>query len=307
MQQQITNYFLWLQRENYKCFYLAFFRVAISCWLLKEVFINWSSMDILYGYECFVVSKNNFLNRLPNGDFLLVKAYYGWFIAVYIVVIFFNIAGIGRWFTALILFSMQLTLQKMNSSFVNGGDALAKLLLFYLIFANSYQYFVLFKQKKRSTASIKLQNLLSNLVAFSIMLQLCIAYFSSGLAKIMESVWWQGEATYYALQMERYIGTPFNRYLVQYRWFNFFSNYATLLFELFFPILIWVKKIRKPLLVAGLFFHACIYIFLMIYGFEIVFVLTYGFFLPNKSLLNFSEKVKLFFWKRKVVLTRSTF
>ena len=202
---------------------------------------------------------------------------------------------------------MQYTLQKMNSSFVNGGDALAKLILIYLIFADSYQYLVLFKQESRDNDKRKFQNLLSNLAALSIMLQLCIAYFSSGVAKIMEPVWWNGEATYYALSMERYIGTPFNKYIVQQRWLDYVTNYGTLLFELLFPILVWVKKMRTPLLLAGIFFHLCIYIFLMIYGFEIVFVLTYGLFLPNKKLLGFAQKCKAYFWRKKTGASGSTY
>jgi len=45
------------------------------------------------------------------------------------------------------LFIMFYVLQKMNMSMINGGDAMARLILFYLIFADSYKYFVLIKQK----------------------------------------------------------------------------------------------------------------------------------------------------------------
>lgn len=304
IQAQIKYYWHWLQEANYKSFYLAFLRIGISGWLLKEVFINWESMDLLYG-QTFVLSKNNFLNRLPGGDFLWVKSYYLWFIIVYIVVIFLNITGIGRSFSALLLFAMLYTLQKMNLSNVNGGDVFVKLILFYLIFANSYEHLVLFKQKKMAEGERKFKNLLSNLAAMSIMMQLCIAYFSSGLAKIMEPVWLHGEATYYAMSTERYIGTPINKYIVQHKWIDYLSNYGTLLFELSFPLLIWVKKLRKSLLISGIIFHACIYIFLMIYGFEVVFVLTYGLFLPNKKLLNFAQKIKLYFRRNKIEIATS--
>jgi hypothetical protein len=96
-----------------------------------------------------------------------------------------------------------------------------------------------------------------------------------------------GEATYYALSMERFVGTPFNKYIVQQKWIDYSANYGTIVFELLFPLLIWVKKMRKPLLVAGIIFHLCIYIFMMIYGFEIVFILIYGLFLPDKKLADF--------------------
>lgn len=290
-----------LQQKNYKSFYLSFLRVAISIWLLKEVVINWSAMEILYGPSTFVTLKSNLISRIPGGGLTLVRTYYIWVIVTYIIVILLNILGIGRWFTALLLFLMVDFLEKMNTSFVNGGDKMVRLILFYMIFANSYQYFVLYKNRKEVSEKGKLKNLISNLAALSIMLQLCVAYFASGIAKINNTFWLNGEATYYALSMERFVGTSLNKYIVQQKWIDYLTNYGTIIFELFFPILIWIKKMRKPLLITGVIFHICIYIFMMIYGFEIVFILIYGLFLPNKMLVDFSQKIKSFFWKGKFV------
>lgn len=290
-----------LQQKNYKSFYLSFLRVAISIWLLKEVVINWPAMDILYGPSTFVTLKSNLISRIPGGGLMLVRTYYLWVIVTYIIVILLNILGIGRWFTALLLFLMVDFLEKMNTSFVNGGDKMVRLILLYMIFANSYQYFVLYKNRKEVAEKEELKNLISNLAAVSIMLQLCVAYFSSGIAKINDTFWWNGEATYYALSMERFVGTPLNKYIVQQKWIDYLTNYGTIIFELFFPILIWIKKMRKPLLIAGVIFHICIYIFMMIYGFEIVFILIYGLFLPNKMLVDFSQRIKSFFWKGEFV------
>ena len=290
-----------LQQKNYKSFYLSFLRVAISIWLLKEVVINWPAMDILYGPSTFVTLKSNLISKIPGGGLMLVRTYYLWVIVTYIIVILLNILGIGRWFTALLLFLMVDFLEKMNTSFVNGGDKMVRLILLYMIFANSYQYFVLYKNKREVSEKGELKNLISNLAAVSIMLQLCVAYFSSGIAKINDTFWWNGEATYYALSMERFVGTPLNKYIVQQKWIDYLTNYGTIIFELFFPILIWIKKMRKPLLIAGVIFHICIYIFMMIYGFEIVFILIYGLFLPNKMLVDFSQRIKSFFWKGEFV------
>ena len=290
-----------LQQKNYKSFYLSFLRVAVSIWLLKEIVINWPAMDILYGPSTFVTLKSNLISRIPGGGLMLVRTYYLWVIVTYIIVILLNILGIGRWFTALLLFLMVDFLEKMNTSFVNGGDKMVRLILLYMIFANSYQYFVLYKNRKEVAEKEELKNLISNLAAVSIMLQLCVAYFSSGIAKINDTFWWNGEATYYALSMERFVGTPLNKYIVQQKWIDYLTNYGTIIFELFFPILIWIKKMRKPLLIAGVIFHICIYIFMMIYGFEIVFILIYGLFLPNKMLVDFSQRIKSFFWKGEFV------
>ena len=289
--QSINYYIHHLQEQNYKSFYLAFLRVAISVWQFKELCINWSSFDVLYGEGAFVVNKPNFISRLPGG-FPMVTKYFWWLIIPYIGVIWLNIIGIGRWVTALALFILVDLLHKMNMSFLNGGDKMAKLILLYLVFADSYQYFVW--KKKKDTADSqrsKRRNLLSNLAALSIMLQLCVAYFGTGLAKLMDSFWRSGEAVYYALLMERFMGTSFNHHIVQYKWLVISATYFVLLFELLFPVLIWIKKLRKPLLVAGILLHAGIYIFLMIYGFQIVFLLIYGLFLANDRLVEVTKKI----------------
>lgn len=289
---QPSYYLQQLKKDNYKSFYLAFLRVAVSIFLLAQVFINWSYLDMLYGNSGFIEFKVNFLNRLPGGVGF-VREHYMKFIAAYMGVLILNILGIGRWITALVLYLMVYILQQMNTVFINGGDVMARLILFYLVFADTYQYFVVSPQKPVSPGKKSVQNLLSNLAALSIMLQLCLAYFSSGIAKAMDPMWQRGEATYYAMQLERFIGTPLNQYIVQHKWANYFSNYATVVVELCFPILVWFKRLRPFILISGFILHLSIYIFLMIYGFQLVFLLIYGLFLPNAFWVKFAKRLRL--------------
>ena len=300
MLRQAKYYTALLQQQNYKSFYLAALRVAISLWLLKEVCINWQSMELLYGQAAFFVPKNTILNRLPGG-LPFIRDHYLWFISLYLVVILMNILGVGRWFTALALLMLFYLLYQMNMFFTNAGDKMARLILTYLVFADSYQYFVLIKEKTASIYVQRFRNLVSNLAALSIMIQLCVAYFTLGIAKLDDPLWQHGQATYYALSMERYTGTSLNKYLVQYKWLNVLSNYAVMLFELGFPLLIWFKKLRKPLLLFGLVFHLCIYIFMMIYGFQIVFLMAYGLFLPNSFFTRLYQRAKQNPWLAKLL------
>ena len=300
MLRQAKYYTALLQQQNYKSFYLAALRVAISLWLLKEVCINWQSMELLYGQAAFFVPKNTILNRLPGG-LPFIRDHYLWFISLYLVVILMNILGVGRWFTALALLMLFYLLYQMNMFFTNAGDKMARLILTYLVFADSYQYFVLIKEKTASIYVQRFRNLVSNLAALSIMIQLCVAYFTLGIAKLNDPLWQHGQATYYALSMERYTGTSLNKYLVQYKWLNVLSNYAVMLFELGFPLLIWFKKLRKPLILFGLVFHLCIYIFMMIYGFQIVFLMAYGLFLPNSFFTRLYQRAKQNPWLAKLL------
>lgn len=279
-----------LQKGNYKSFYLSFLRVAICLLLLKEIWFNWSNFDMLYG-------ENNFFEyskRAIAGKHI----HYFYFHLIYITVILLQLFGIGKYIVAALLFYMFNVLYGLNVGINNGGDNMMRLVLFYLIFADSYQYFVLFKKRQDEQGLIKITNLLSNLSALSIMLQLCFVYFTSALAKIHTDVWYNGEAVYYILLQERFMGTVFNKILVKHEWFILSATYFTILFELLFPVLIWIKKIRTPLIIAGLLLHAGIYLFLMLYNFQIIFMLVYGLFLSNSTLLECARRVRYIFYSK---------
>lgn len=57
--------------------------------------------------------------------------------------------GIGKRVTAFSIFMLLLVLQKMNNSTINGGDKMVKLMMLYFIFANSFEYFVIQKNKNK--------------------------------------------------------------------------------------------------------------------------------------------------------------
>ena len=48
-------------------------------------------------------------------------------------------------------------------------------------------------------------------------------------------------------------------------------------------------------MISGLLLHLGIYVFMMIYDFQILFIILYPLFLTNEQLINFFDKFKLFF------------
>lgn len=274
-----------LTAKNYKSFYLSFLRVAVSLWLLKEVMISWPYLDMLFGPDSFVVVKESVIRFFPGG-YAFVQSHYTGIMLVYVFFLLLNLFGIGRQFTMLMIFLLAYLVQNMNPFNMTAGSSMARFVVFYLVFADCYQYFVLFRSRINwSPDEKKFINLLSNLAALSIMIQLCVAYFSAGIHKLANPLWQAGQATYYALSVERFRGTPWNLWLAKHYWLDYLTNYGALFFELAFPVGIWIKKLRKPFLVCGVIFHAFIYVFMMIYGFQVVFLLIYGMFLPNDKLL----------------------
>ena len=271
-------------------------RVLICLWLLKELAVNWTYSDILYGADGFIEHKPNFLDKLPAG-FSGIQRHYKVFISLYGTCILCYMMGIGRWFTALLVFLMYQALLKMNPFYSNGGNMMAKLLLFFLIFADSYKYLVVIKDRTLNQETKKWGNMISNLAALSIMLQLCMTYLAYGITKLIDPLWISGQGVYYALSMERFMATSLSKYLVQNKWMVVALNYWVIGLEVLFPLLVWFKKLRRPLLAMGLLLHAGIFVLLMIYDFQFIMLLYYGLFLPNDKLRTIASRMKSRFKK----------
>lgn len=210
----------------------------------------------------------------------------------------FNLLGIGRNIVSFLLFICCTILYNFNSKFANGGDEMSMLLLFYLSFANSFSYFTLFRRKPWRPQIEKVYNLLSNLAAYSIMINLCLVYFLAGMYKLKDPHWQNGTAIYYFANYERFSVFAADGKTVDFPLLlSYLFTYGTLLLEFSFPVLAWYKKYRTVIFSLMLVMHCCIYFFLMIYGMTLIFIIQYGLFYSNREVMHAAGKIKLFFGK----------
>lgn len=85
-------------------------------------------------------------------------------------------------------------------------------------------------------------------------LQLCILYFVTGIWKATGGTWRDGTAVGMVLQLGEFQRFSIPDFFMTPLASAFFT-YATLAFELGFPLLVWIPALRLPVLVAGLAFH----------------------------------------------------
>ncbi len=275
-----------LQKENYKGFYLSLMRVMLSIFLLKEILFKQATWVVLYSNQSSLQFNTHSTFLVFGIDIFFLKAHYLFIISIYIFCLLLFLFGIGKNVIAFLSFALLFLLQKINNAEVNGGDVLARFLLFCFCFANAYQYFCINK-KKTNTAT---ENVVSNLAALSMMMQLCIAYLLAFYHKIQNPYWQDGSAMYYILNTKAFMSTTFNVTLSHQTWLVYLTTYFTLALELLFPILIWFKKCRKPLIILGFALHLGIYFLMMLYNLQFVFLCIYGLFLSNTSWLQFCTK-----------------
>lgn len=285
--KRLTTY---LQDKNHFSIYLSLFRLFICFHLLKDIVNTWGSLDLLYGTDTFISHPPTIISEILGIPSDVLFANHKIIFAVYIGVILMFLFGIGRNFTALILFLMFELIQRMNHLVLNGGDNLLKFLLLYFIFADSFKYFTLFKRGETGRPS-PIRNMLSNLAVYSICFHLCLAYLWSAFYKIHADTWFNGAATYYTFQIERFKGTSWNTDLARNGLFVTLSTYGTVFFEIFFPVLIWFKQTKKLFIIGGIIMHIFIYVFMMIYDFEIIFMMCYGFFFKDADFVRWYQKL----------------
>lgn len=278
-------YFQSLLINNKYSFYLSFFRVFICLLIMKKLIMQWGLISLIYSGESYLVPTNTMVNELFisfHSDIIRDNIYI--FLGIFIMFLFMYFFGIGKNITALIVFILYDILQNLCPQILNGGDNFLRFLLLYMIFANSFDYFTL--EKTKSPNSIEASNFFSNIAGLSICIHLCLIYFVSAIHKIHSDLWFGGVATYYTLSIERFNGTSLNNSLAKNVFFVTLSTYVTWFIELFYPILIWNKKLKKIMIFAAIFLHFTIAISMMLYDFQFIFIVVQGFFVSNTFWIN---------------------
>lgn len=294
LQQTISR----LQQTNEKGIYLAVLRIAASLWFLKELILRWPALEILY-------SSKSFLNIPPDPSLsnfgisaVFLKENHMLVIYAALLLLLLNLFGIGRNLTSFLVFIVFALIYNMNNRYTNGGDKMSVILLFYLSFANTFSHLTLFKRKPLADKKEKLYNLLSNLAAYSIIINLCLVYFIAGLAKLMNPLWQHGTAMYYFLNDERFsVFAAGGKTADLPAALLYIVDYGTILLELAFPFLMLNKKTRNIGLILCFIMHLGIYSFMMIYSMTVMFVIQYGMFYSNEEISGLLKKLKALFAK----------
>jgi len=269
-----------------KSFYLSILRLYVAFHIFRNVIAHWGSMELIIGdNSVFPVYYTGTIIQFAINNYQLF-----FFLVLILCILFFF--GVGKHITVILLTIVLEIYQDITPYLLNGGDNYLKLIMVYLIFADSYKFFSITKLKIKNIELQRFSNFLTNLMVYAILFHLCLIYFISGIEKLHSKEWFNGVALYYILNLERFSGTPFNSALANNGWFVNIGTYLVMFFELYFPVLIWNKRLRIPLAVFGIMMHLGILVFMMLYDFQVIFIVIYGLFFTNKEWFSFLNKIK---------------
>lgn len=284
MLNKLTDY---LSKEDYFKEYSSIFRILLCILIFNKIYILWGNISILLSSDSFYIHYNNIFDLFGiSNDFVFenIKILLLLIVFTLILVLF----GIGKNILVFILFIQIYFINSYISTILNGGDNLMIFVLMYFIFVNSF----ISPNEIKSTKNKKYVNFISNIAVYCILIHICYVYFSTAMHKIHSDVWFNGTAIYYILNLERF-QSPLSYLIKDNPIISTIFTYFTLIFELFFCVLIWNKRYRNIFLVSGILLHLSIFFFMMIFDFQLFFISIYGFFLTNDEWVKIKSKFNL--------------
>jgi hypothetical protein len=265
----------WFFSEYQFKFETVWFKNFIYALLIFKSIFWLINYDQLFGANKIVFERDFSLKGLPDVVFYLYADHEP-FTAYCFIIPLIILSALGIVFKKLFfihdLFIWLIVANIHNKIYptLTGGDNLLNQFLFFSCFLSASY---LITDSKIKTLKI----FIHNMACMAVITQVCLLYFLSGLAKYYSADWLTGAALadlqqikHFNLYNPGYLRLPYS--------FLFLLNYLVMIYQLGFPILIWFKKIKKPILIIGVCMHLYIGFVMGLVEFSLVMLLPYIYF-----------------------------
>jgi hypothetical protein len=126
----------------------------------------------------------------------------------------------------------------------------------------------------------------ANLALRLIQVHMCVTYFFAGTSKLQGSAWWNGEAMWRAFANLEYQSADMT-WLAWHPWLLNLMTHFSVLWEVFFCVLIWSRRWRPLILAVAVVLHVGIGAFLGMWTFGLIMLVGCASFLPNEAVRQF--------------------
>lgn len=253
---------------------IGLFKAVIYLWLLGNTLLVLPIAHQIWGTGSLIIPfefEPSFLNKLY---FILANPrfanFYPWVMGVQVAAIFCWYATRRKVFSVLIYAATALLFAPVDA-YTTGGHYLVVLFAFFFIFMSTEE-------------GGPIQNALSNLFLFACKMQLALVYLFAGLYKIHGTHWLTGDAVYFVLNIREFSHPLVREWLLPHPALLKLASWVGLGYQLLFPIFIWVKPLKWPLLTVGVGFHLFIAFAVGLPDFGLLMVMSYTMFVSDKWL-----------------------
>lgn len=255
----------------------------------------------VWGMDYFVILDTRFEGikawaMLLNLD--AMRAHYEWFL--YPCMLLMALAAFGYTHSILrfITWALFVNLHFANYEVSNGGWHILHHLFLLSIFLIPVQP----SDESRKAALFRL---LHHLGFYFIWVQIAILYCTAGYHKFLGTAWPNGDALMIALALDEFTLPWLQRNMIENSWYLKLGTWITFLYQISFPILIWVKKVRPWLLFVGLVFHLSVTFLVGVSDFGLILVAVYIIYIPADKAAQILELFSLRFLRKKMAGMRS--
>jgi hypothetical protein len=228
------------------------------------------------------------LRYTDNPDFSLY-----WNIALVIFALFATI-GLFTRLSIVATYILAAGLFNRNPGSVSGVDMISTHFWFLLCLTNAGSHYSVDNWLRKKFGATPRLHKMDNFTSAGIrlmQLQLCIVYVFSAFEKIRGDLWWNGSALWASLS----IGNLFDLDLTfMGKWPVLISlaTYSVMLWEVYFPALVFNTRTRDIALAFGVMFHLGIIMLMNLPVFALCMISCYTIFLPGQYVVRALGKVK---------------
>ncbi len=237
------------------------------------------NFSLLFSDDSIIYHNNVQLSWWKNGAFILFNhpspLCAGFFIGLNFLVAVYIL--FGSKFHRLAFFGLWFLVSNINNNVfctMTGGDVLFQHLLFFCIFLSN-------GKPKQGLVMTDLDSAFHNTGVIALHIQVCLVYFLNGLAKLLDVDWANGKALSDSLAIYEFSLPLFYESKGA---FTATLNYLVIWYQLLFPVVIYIKKIKKWYLLLGVTQQLFIIFILGLPSFGLIMIAAYAiFYSPSKK------------------------
>lgn len=245
-----------------KLFYVWMLCMALFLFPMKEVL--WSNQGLVSG----VLLDDGLLNNLFL-KLTYVKSSGNTIFFIHTAAILFALGGIFGGIPKFLVWITGWMLFYGAPPAFNNGYILALNMGFFLIFT--------FWNSKYS-----FRHVFNNLVWLGLIAQVILAYFESALYKYMGNTWLNGTSIWNLSHWDIYFNKGLGEFIQDHLWIGIVLTYLGLAYQSLFPFMVWSKRYKKYILMAGIGFHLFTIFFMNLPFFGSIMIISYLLFLEEK-------------------------
>ena len=208
--------------------------------------------------------------------------------------------GIGGRVLNALVWVVSIGFLQRNYSVAFGADLIGNIFLFLMIGMNSCERLSLLNVLKPEGFKHRVlsSDLLTGVFYCMVQIQLCVIYMYTGFEKFRGASWWDGTALWTVMANSQMVVADMT-WLRNVPLVVVGLAFATILFEIYFGVLIWIRKFRPVLMIVGACFHLGIGLIMALFSFSFVMLAPYFLWMEPQRIEEIRKKIPASFFDRR--------